>query len=176
MKYKNATEALVLLASKILKEGDDVPSRNGPTKEIVDNTIVLLNPTQRCFMLPHRHDNIFANIAETLWVLSGRSDIGWLKKYLPRAADYSDDGTTWRAAYGQRLRRWEDPDSLYKIDQLLECYKILSEDPTSRRGGEGLPGREPAAYLLGLLQEGPGELVQEHGQAHHRNRREGRRI
>jgi thymidylate synthase len=135
MKYNNATEALVLLASKILREGDEVQSRNGMTKEITDNLITIDNPTQRCYILPHRNDSIFAKIAETMWVLSGRNDVAWLSKYLPRAIDYSDDGKTWRAGYGQRLRNWEFTRGsfTYVVDQLQECYTVLTDDPTSRR-------------------------------------------
>jgi thymidylate synthase len=57
-------------------------------------------------VLPGRNNNVFAQLAETAWVLAGRNDLAFLGHYLPRVADFSDDGRTWRGAYGPRIRRW----------------------------------------------------------------------
>jgi thymidylate synthase len=106
-------------------------SRAGKTHELLFQTITINLPQQRCFVLPHRNDNIFAKIAETLWVLNGRNDVKFLSRYLPRAIDYSDDGKTWRAGYGTRMRGWF---SYGKItDQLLNVINKLAKDRYTRQ-------------------------------------------
>ena len=72
-------------------------------------------------------NNIVATVAETVWVLAGRNDLEFLSAYLPRASDFSDDGFTWRAGYGPRLRDW------HGVDQLERVVSLLREDPLSRR-------------------------------------------
>jgi thymidylate synthase len=62
-----------------------------------------------------------------MWVLAGRGDIAWLEAYLPRAKDFSDDGVTWRGAYGPRLRHWNG------VDQIDEVRKLLLADGATRR-------------------------------------------
>lgn len=129
---QNSTYALVN-ALRLIMEQDNVPSRAGLTKELCGVNIEITNPLERCFILPHRNDNIFAKIAETIWVLAGRNDIGWLSFYLPRAKDFSDDGKTWRAGYGPRLRNFTGVIDLSSSDQLMNIAKLLKDDPTTRR-------------------------------------------
>lgn len=121
-------QALPLILSDLREYGDEVGSRNGRVKELLNTQIVITDPTQREVLNPHRKANVFAQIAETMWVLFGRNDIKWLSAYLPRAEDYSDDGETWRAGYGPRIR------SNYKgVDQLARVVEMLSRDPLSRQ-------------------------------------------
>lgn len=141
MIYQNSTEAFVDLGTQLLAAPEQ-SSRVGATKELILRTITIRHPELRCYVLPHRNDNIFAKIAETLWVMAGRNDIAFLSKYLPRAVDYSDDGKTWRAGYGQRMRRYGQemaipaPDDLlvrYSTDQLDSVVRCLQDDRYSRR-------------------------------------------
>jgi thymidylate synthase len=60
-------------------------------------------------------------------VLSGRTDVAGLAPYLPRAVDFSDDGKTWRAGYGARLRDY------HGVDQLAYIVKTMQESPGSRQ-------------------------------------------
>lgn len=120
--FRDVSEALPVLLLDLLKEGDEVPSRAGLTKEFAHVGITLTESQRRELLVPHRLPNVAAQIAETAWVLAGRDDITWLKHYLPRATDFSDDGLTWRAAYGPRLRSQLD----YVVD-------LLKADPTSRQ-------------------------------------------
>jgi hypothetical protein len=77
--------------------------------------------------VPDRKANIAAQIVETMWVLSGRNDIAALLPYLPRATDFSDNGETWRAAYGPRLRDYGG------VDQLGYLVDTLRSNPSSRQ-------------------------------------------
>jgi thymidylate synthase len=106
-------------------------------KELLNAQIVLTDPQRREILSLNRKANVFAQIAETMWVLAGRNDIEWLSAYLPRAKDYSDDGKTWRGGYGPRLRGWpsshDGRGQGQPIDQLAHVVDLLREDPLSRR-------------------------------------------
>jgi thymidylate synthase len=135
MIYNNVQEAFVDL-SIILLAAPEQSSRVGTTRELLMTNITIKHPEQRCYVLPHRNDNIFAKIAETVWVLAGRSDIAFLSKYLPRAIDFSDDGKTWRAGYGQRMRHYGADTAIMQndeVDQLSEVVKLLQSDRYTRR-------------------------------------------
>lgn len=132
--YTDVNEALPLLLRKLEKDGHEVGSRAGRTRELTHIGITLDKPLNREILLEHRKPSIAAQIAETVWVLSGGDDIGWLSHYLPRAADFSDDGDRWRAAYGARLRSWRKRDgSGDVVDQLRYVVEHLQQSPGSRQ-------------------------------------------
>ncbi len=120
--YRDATEALPDLFRLLDEEGEEVGSRNGRVKELTHLGITLREPWRRELLLPGRKPNLPAQIAETMWVLAGRDDIEWLSHYLPRAEQFSDDGRTWRGAYGPRLR-----------GQLSHVLDLLRNNPLDRR-------------------------------------------
>lgn len=135
--FETPSSAFLNLLEMVVEQGKKVTVRGSETKELLNVSLTINKPWQRCLVIPQRHDNIFAKIAETLWVLAGRNDIEWLSYYLPRAVDWADDGKHWRAGYGPRLRAWEVQCNSYglkgEIDQVEECYKLLRDDPTTRR-------------------------------------------
>lgn len=131
---------LPIILSDLLEYGDEVGSRNGRVKEIINPQIVLKQPWRREVLCNGRGANVFAQIAETAWVLAGRNDVEWLSAYLPRAKDFSDDGETWRGGYGPRLRFWDNlplgsrtAGQPGPIDQLAHVVDLLKQDPLSRR-------------------------------------------
>jgi len=110
--------------------------REMDTLEIHPVVFELLDPTKRVFMTPYRNNNMYAQVAETLWVLAGRVDMQFLTHYLPRAAEYSDDGETWGAGYGQRLRKWNGITrnaQLVTVDQVKSVQELLKADTNTRR-------------------------------------------
>lgn len=126
--YRNVGDAFASLLRVIVQDGHDVTVRDNGTKEILAQLIELEQATERCLFIAGRNNNIFATIAESMWVLAGRNDLGYLSPYLSRAKDFSDDGgKTWRAGYGPRLRNWNG------VDQLSQIVRLLRSDPTSRR-------------------------------------------
>ncbi len=125
--FKNVTYAFREGLRKILQEGEVIAVRSHETKEVRSHLIKISSPLERVYLIPHRNNNIFAQIAETLWMIAGRSDMAFLSHYLPRAVDFSDDGKVWRGAYGSRLRNWQG------IDQIEEVARLLRQDPNSRR-------------------------------------------
>lgn len=125
--YRNVEQAFLAELHAVVDFGDPVEVRGERTRELRARLIEVSDIRSRYVMLPHRNNNVFASIAESMWVIAGRNDLSFLSAYLERAVDFSDDGLTWRAGYGPRLRNWNG------VDQLAEIVKILREEPLSRR-------------------------------------------
>lgn len=136
--FEDVNYALRALAS-LLRNSPHHQSRAGLTKEKRHVHFQIEKPLAREILLPSRKANIAAQIAETAWVLAGRSDIEWLSHYLPRAKDFSDDGKTWRAGYGPRLRAWnilgtdDEHGAEDGVDQLACVINTIRHDPNTRR-------------------------------------------
>lgn len=125
--YRNAADAFIAELRGIHDTGDLITVRGSTTRERCSRLLSLQRPLERCIVLPHRHNDIFATVAETVWVLAGRNDLAFLRAYLPRADDFSDDGVTWRAGYGPRLRAW------HGVDQIDRTRATLLHDSSSRQ-------------------------------------------
>lgn len=127
--YANVNDALPDLAGYVLG-GEEVGSRDGSrVMERLHETVTLTEPRSRYMLLAARKASLPAQIAETMWVLSGRDDVKWLSTYLPRAPQFSDDGEVWRGAYGPRLRSAGEG----LLDQLDYVVELLKKDPLTRR-------------------------------------------
>lgn len=127
--YRNISFATAESFRTVLDEGTTVTVRDHETRELRNRVTTLLTPRERCVFLPGRKNSVFAQVAETMWVIGGRNDVPWLSRYLDKAPDFSDDGgATWRAAYGPRLRAWPGG-----VDQLAEWRRLLLEDRQTRR-------------------------------------------
>lgn len=125
-------DLLVPVLSTLVKEGNKVSPRGQPTLELDPAVMRTFDPRKR--MLFHRKRkkyNLALCLAEVLWILSGRDDVEMVKYYNPRMAEYSDDGITFNAPYGHRLRKF--PKDGGYVDQLEEVYNRLKEDPSTRR-------------------------------------------
>lgn len=109
----------------------EIEVRGSKTREQLFADMSISMPTARIMMLPHRNDNPFAKVAETLWTLAGRNDVKWIVNYLPRAMDFSDNGLTWRGGYGPRLRNYSGAN--YTVDQLAHTINLLNADRNTRR-------------------------------------------
>lgn len=133
--FEDASSALPHLLDHLLTHGEEVGSRGGErVLEAMHQHITLTTPVQREILTPERKASLPAQIAETMWILSGRDDVAWLERYLPRAGQFSDDGVRWRGGYGPRLRRWERRGDMYDVfDQVAYVVDLLNGDRTSRR-------------------------------------------
>lgn len=138
--YVNAHWAFVSTMKELYHIGKDVTVRDLRTKELLFYNMKIVHGDERIILLPQRKSNIFAQVAETLWMLAGRNDLNYLVKYIPGARKFSDDGETWRAAYGPRLRNWftryghAGTDGVaYHIDQIKEIVNKLRADPNTRQ-------------------------------------------
>lgn len=125
--YRNISYAVVGSVRDLLRDGADVVVKDTLTKELIARNTRLERPLERYLFVPRRHHDITSQFAESMWVLAGRNDIGWLQKYLRRAPNFSDDGRTWRGGYGPRLRQWAG------VDQIDAVRKLLLADRESRQ-------------------------------------------
>lgn len=103
------------------------------TKELHPVMFELTNARNRVLLVPERGHNIFATVAETLWVLAGRNDLHYLSFWLPRAVEFSDDEATWRGAYGKRLFDYGSNYGIGGINQIFEVVERLKRDPNTRQ-------------------------------------------
>jgi len=93
----------------ILKDGhseavDRENATDDMTLELSPAVIEVHNPRSRILLYNNRNNNPFAQLFETIWVMSGSNDIEPLSYFLPRAIDWADNKKQWRAGYGARLR------------------------------------------------------------------------
>ena len=142
--YLTVNDALPDLARHVL-DGDELGSRKGErVLERLHQQITLTEPWDRYPRLGLRKASLPAQIAETMWILSGRNDVEWLSYYLPRAIEFSDDGETWRGGYGPRLRNFggrmfgDAVGPTVPVDQLDAVIRELQANPTSRRAVLGI--------------------------------------
>ena len=110
------------------EEGVPRDSRNGSTIEIFEPVAVTYcYPDERVLFDKNRDCNPFFHLFESLWMLAGRKDVEFLTYYNSRMGDFSDDGKSFNAAYGYRLRKH------FQIDQLTTAINKLKNNPDDRR-------------------------------------------
>ena len=121
------------------------------TLEIHPAMVILDNPRNRFLSSVYRKNNIIAQLAEIVWVLGGRKDMDFLKYYLPNAVNFSDDGVTWRAAYGPRLRNWSG------VDQVDYVINAIKKDKYTRQAVISIwdPYKEIMAFKEGGTKDFP---------------------
>jgi thymidylate synthase len=125
--YRDVQSAFLGELRCVVADGSNIRVRGSLTREICARLVEIEHIRERYVVVPGRNNNVFASIAESIWVIAGRNDLGYISAYLSRASEYSDDGRTWRAGYGPRLRNWNG------VDQLAEIVSLLRADPSSRR-------------------------------------------
>lgn len=117
---QNLNELFLEASASLTTEGQTNSSRNGDVTFLNNVVLELSNPLARHLHLEGRANNIFSVIAELFWVMSGSEEINpFLSFYLPRAKLYSDDGTTWRGAYGPRI---------YAHNQIENAINVFKKD------------------------------------------------
>lgn len=130
--------------AKMILEGHGVwrKSRVGDCKEVPEPvTTCYERPVERVLFDPVRDANPFFHLMEGLWMLAGRQDVAWISHFAKRMMSYSDDGTTFHAAYGFRWRQHFDLDGGGEddfADQIKKVIAILKADPDSRRAVIGM--------------------------------------
>lgn len=69
------------------------------TKEVL-NLQMDIDIQDPVITIPERKLNYKFMLAEAIWILTGRNDLGYLTKHCQRMKDFSDDGLTLSGAYG----------------------------------------------------------------------------
>lgn len=128
IKARNVNKIFPVGLMYIQKEGEKRDSRNGPTLEIMEPAVVTYQcPDERVLFSPERDANPFFHLFESLWMLAGRADVAFLNEYNKGMAQYSDDGISFNAPYGFRLRY------AFGYDQLNSVIQKLRANPDDRR-------------------------------------------
>ena len=133
-------------ASKLLEaEGVRRMARGDLCYELPEPAIFKIkNPLAREITIPVRKWFKVLPYAESLWIASGRNNMGYITHYLPRMVDYSDDGITMRGGYGPRYRDYNGEVRDYRIetpnirqdgsiDQLRYAIECFRQDVDTRR-------------------------------------------
>jgi len=116
---RNINQLVFKSLQELKTNGFRTSSRNGDITALYDVSLKFTNPRSRHLNLDGRTNNIFATLAEIIWVMAGRQDINpYLSFFIPRAPQYSDDGENWYAAYGDRMHRND------QIENIVEMFKI----------------------------------------------------
>lgn len=127
VRAQSTNEAYPLMIKGVLRDGVLLPSRVSPAQEVHPAVVEIEDTRDRLVTAFGRPVNVAFALAEVLWILQGRKDVEMLKHYNNRISDYSDDGVSFNAAYGDRLRY------SFRLDQLAQVERILREDPESRQ-------------------------------------------
>lgn len=127
---RNVSEALWLGMKDIEVTGQLVETRNGPAYEFATPVgITYTHPRERVLFYPERDANPFFHCLESLWMLAGRNDVAFPARYSSNIAQFSDDGVSFRGAYGHRWRSHY----VYPNDQLIVIAHRLKTYPNDRR-------------------------------------------
>lgn len=143
--YKGINAFLKGSCQLLLEEGRKRETRGKVCYELPEPYMFkIANPTARLVTIPERKWYATLPYAESLWLASGRNDMAFIRHYLARMDDFSDDKIYMRGGYGPRFRHFNGKDFDYAIDSafeeqacevdqfryVIECFK---EDYQTRR-------------------------------------------
>jgi hypothetical protein len=128
IRVRNVNDALPSVLGLLRDRGASRPSRNGPVTLFTEPVMTIYErPRERVLFNPARDANPFFHLFESLWMLAGRDDVAFVRRFVKRMATFSDDGKTLHGAYGKRWISWFGP------NQLQVVIDELRRDPHSRR-------------------------------------------
>lgn len=149
---RNPNTSYKRVLSRLIHNGQKVAPRGLGTREILHFMHVIERPLMRLCTVPGRKANPFFNMAENMWILSGRGDSAWITSFNSKLAEYQlDEGhTDFAAPYGRRIRQFNRHrdgqkeisvnkytthtlGNLPKVDQLHHCWEVLRADKYSRQ-------------------------------------------
>ena len=130
---RNVNEALYDGLCLLHTDGRYTPSRGGAVLEIAGPVAtVYICPQERVLFHPVRDANPFFHLFEALWILAGHQDVAFLAQFNENMRRFSDNGKTFHAPYGFRLRK-HFHDGEGPIDQLGRVVRMLTASPGSRQ-------------------------------------------
>lgn len=125
---RNPHDMLPVALDRLFKLGVKRETRNGSALQLPGPTLLCYErPLERVVFWPERDANPFFHLAEAMWMLSGRDDLGYVAKFAAQIKQYSDDGEKLNGAYGYRWRNH------FGYDQLDLAIKNLKANPACRR-------------------------------------------
>lgn len=147
--YTGINSFLVGASRLLLKEGVRRETRGKICYELPEPFMFkITNPKARLITIAERGWNIALAYAESLWLACGRNDLEFIRNYLSRMEEFSDDKITLRGGYGPRLRKYNGNADDYRIlssvdrienfrngtvDQLDFVIKCFEKDKNTRQ-------------------------------------------
>jgi thymidylate synthase len=110
----------------LLAKGRAIKPSRGPAVELIGVVLQLANPRARLSRSESR-GHVFSALGELLWYLAKTDELDFIKYYISRYAEYSDDGRTVHGAYGPRFFAKSG------IDQVANVIDLLRTRADSRR-------------------------------------------
>jgi thymidylate synthase len=112
---------------KLLKSKNHISPGRGNATEITGVLLCLKNPRAR---LSHteKKGKVFSCLGELLWYLAESNRLDFVRYYIPKYNEESEDGKTIYGAYGPRLFRMRG-----KCNQIQNVVALLKKSPNSRR-------------------------------------------
>jgi len=150
-KFENLNTALIGMSKELIKNGKKRKTRGFNCVEIPHPVLICIeNPSDRYVRIPERKWNKYLPFAESLWLLLGLNDLDVLPgRYVKNLYNFSDNGRTWRAGYGARIRAFTGLTGDYDVsnpkyrnayfgsggvtDQLKFVIETLKKDINSRQ-------------------------------------------
>ncbi len=121
MRSNSASKAWLNLLTTILQNGENVMPRGLPTKEILAHTSVI-DMNSPIVNIPERKLNYRFMFAEAWWILSGSNRVADISQYMKAIAKFSDNGITFRGAYGPKI-----------VEQLDYIVETLAKEQDTRQ-------------------------------------------
>lgn len=128
LKVRNVNHALPRALAMLRDDGKRIAPRGQPTLEMSEPVATCYTCPEEMVLFDQQRDaNPFFHFFEALWILAGRRDVEFLAHFNKRMADYSDDGSTFHAPYGYRLREG------FGFDQIETAIEKLAQSPDTRQ-------------------------------------------
>lgn len=109
------------------KNGREIESQKGKTKEVCQITLELENPQQRWLTAREKPMNPAFSIAEVVWIINGCSDASLINPWNPALPKFAGKVKNYYGAYGKRIKE------NFGFDQFKNAYKTLKNSPETRQ-------------------------------------------
>lgn len=139
----NFSEAYPFVNKFMMDKKPWIDSRDGKVKEMLNVKTMIDNPYRRICGGYNRNINMFFLLAEAIWIFVGRKDVEFLTMFNKNMKNFSDDGKTFHAPYGFRLRHWgiasedkfleENLHAAQGYDQVADAIKIFAQNHNTRQ-------------------------------------------
>jgi thymidylate synthase len=123
-------DLLYRVLKKLLECKNTVHPIRGSARELTGVLLQLTNIRSR-LSRTEKKGKVFSCLGELLWYLSKKNDVEFIKYYVPRYGDETDDGSTIYGGYGPRLFKMHREGR--QIDQVKSVLELLKKHPDSRR-------------------------------------------
>lgn len=128
LEVNGVADAYNRLSLMINQLGKKEETRNGLAVALPGPVLMRVNwPHRRVLLDAARDANPVFHLMEAMWMLAGRNDVAFVQQYNSNIGSYSDDGTSFNAAYGHR---WCEH---FGYDQLTRAAEMLNINHNDRR-------------------------------------------